>query len=257
MIYAGIDLGGTAIKTGLVSENGEIISRCERETKSGRPAAALIRDMVSSLMDEETLTQAKISIMREEIMKIQAEKNNDNLEGAPRKLILFTDIGDTIIDEGTEIRDEADVVVRAECIPGARETALSLRQMGYRIAMVADGLDASFHNTMNQHGLTSIFDAWIISENVGAEKPDPAMFETALEAMGLTDADKYRVLMIGNNVKRDIRGGNRFGIRTILLDWSPRRSFEPEFPEDVPTYRIHRPEELIPLLDTLSAELEP
>ena len=43
-------------------------------------------------------------------------------------------------------------------------------------------------------------------------------------------------------------------IRTVLLDWSSRRSFEPELPEDVPTYRIHRPEELIPLLKRLEEE---
>ena len=80
------------------------------------------------------------------------------------------------------------------------------------------------------------------------------MFRAAMEAMGLNEADKGRILMVGNNVKRDIRGGNRFGIRTVLLDWSSRRSFEPELPEDVPTYRIHRPEELAALTDRLEAE---
>ena len=54
-----------------------------------------------------------------------------------RKMILFTDIGDTIIDESTEIRNSEDVVQRAECIPGARETCLRLHEKGYRIAMVA------------------------------------------------------------------------------------------------------------------------
>ncbi len=177
------------------------------------------------------------------------------MEKKEKKLILFTDIGDTIIDETTEIRNAEDVVERADCIPGARETYLRLHEEGYRIAMVADGLDASFRNTMRQHGLTPVFEAWIISENVGEDKPSPAMFEAAMEAMGLTDADKGRILMIGNNVKRDVRGGNRFGIRTILLDWSKRRSFEPELPEDVPQYRIHRPEELAGLMDRLEKEL--
>ena len=120
--------------------------------------------------------------------------------------------------------------------------------------MVADGLDASFKNMMRQHGLTGIFDAWIVSELVGADKPDPAMFRAAMDALGLTDADKSRILMIGNNVKRDIRGGNRFGIRTALLTWSKRRSFEPEEPEDVPTYRIGEPKELAALVHRLENE---
>ncbi len=179
------------------------------------------------------------------------------VEKKGKRIILFTDIGDTIIDEGTEIRNAEDIVQQAECIPGARETYLRLHEEGYRIAMVADGLDESFRNTMRQHGLTQVFDAWIISENVGEDKPSAAMFQAAMEAMGLNEADRGRILMIGNNVKRDMRGGNRFGIRTVLLDWSDRRSFEPELPEDVPTYRIHRPEELAGLVERLEAEENP
>ena len=172
-----------------------------------------------------------------------------------KKLIILTDVGDTIINEETEIRKVPfGVVYQADCIPGAKETMLALYQQGYTIAMVADGLDRSFRNMMRQHGLTPVFEAWIISENVGEDKPSAAMFRAAMEAMGLNEADKGRILLVGNNVKRDIRGGNRFGIRTVLLDWSSRRSFEPELPEDVPTYRIHRPEELAALTDRLEAE---
>ena len=185
---------------------------------------------------------------------LQDTQRKNPEKGETQRIILFTDIGDTIIDEGTEIRNGEDVVQRADCMPGARETILSLHEKGYRIAMVADGLDASFRNMMRQHGLTSVFDAWIVSEKIGEEKPAAGMFRAAMNAMGLSDPDRKRILMIGNNVKRDIRGGNRFGIRTVLLDWSSRRSFEPELPEDVPTYRIHRPEELIPLLKRLEEE---
>ncbi len=56
MIHAGIDLGGTAIKAGLVSDHGEIIARGSRETKAGRPVEALIRDMAACL--EETAEAA-------------------------------------------------------------------------------------------------------------------------------------------------------------------------------------------------------
>lgn len=139
------------------------------------------------------------------------------------RIILFTDIGDTIIDEGTEIRNEpGGVVLRAECLPGAREVMLSLYGQGYTIAMVADGLVESFHNTMTQHGLDHIFAAKAISEAVGAEKPDPRMFRTAMEQLGLTDADRSRILMVGNRVMKDVAGANAFGIRSVLLRWSPR-----------------------------------
>ena len=168
-----------------------------------------------------------------------------------KRLIIFTDIGDTIIDEGTEVRNDQGVVIHAECIPGAKETYLRLYEAGYAIVMVADGLNQSFRNTMRENGLDHIFSAWIISETVGEDKPSPKMFSAAMEAMGLTEADKKSILMIGNNVSRDIRGANRFGLISVLLDWSKRRPFDEELPEDHADYRIHTPEELLALADQL------
>ena len=107
-----------------------------------------------------------------------------------KKLIIFTDIGDTIVDEGTEVRKVPfGVVYGADCIEGAKETMLELYRRGFTIVLVADGLSESFHNTMEQNGLDHIFADWIISEEVGAEKPRPIMFETAMRRLGLTDAD--------------------------------------------------------------------
>ena len=168
-----------------------------------------------------------------------------------KRLIIFTDIGDTIIDEGTEVRNGEDVVIHAECIPGAKETYLRLYEAGYTIVMVADGLNQSFRNTMKENGLDHIFSAWIISETVGEDKPSPKMFSAAMEAMGLTEQDKSRVIMVGNNVSRDIRGANRFGLTSVLLDWSKRRPFDEELPEDHADYRIHTPEELLSLTERL------
>ena len=174
-----------------------------------------------------------------------------------KRLIIFTDIGDTIIDENTEVRDSRDTVIRAECIPGAKETYLKLHEAGFAIVMVADGTVESFHNTMTQHGLSHIFAAEIISEAVGEDKPSAKMFEAAMRALDLTDADKSRVIMVGNNVKRDILGANRFGIRSVLIDWSKRRSFAEDGPLEHADYTIHTPEELLPLAEALEAALRP
>ena len=168
-----------------------------------------------------------------------------------KRLIIFTDIGDTIIDEETEVRNAQSVVIHAECIPGAKETYLRLHEAGYPIVMVADGLTQSFHNTMKENGLDHIFSAWIISEEVGEDKPSPKMFSAAMNAMNLTEKDKSRILMVGNNVIRDIRGANRFGLTSVLLDWSKRRPFDEELPEDHADERIHTPEELFSLAERL------
>ena len=172
------------------------------------------------------------------------------------KTILFTDSGDTIIDEGSEVRlVPGGVVQTARCIPGAKEALLELRRRGHTVALVADGLDESFRRMFTQHGLMDCFDAWAVSELVGAEKPDARMFQTAMDALGLTEADKARVVMIGNNVERDITGANRFGIRSILLRWSPRYRMEPRSAEETPTYAIDTPDELPALIERIERGL--
>ena len=179
---------------------------------------------------------------------------NEVNKTTPRRLILFTDIGDTIIDEGTEVRNvPGGVVLRAECIPGAREAMLSLYERGYEIAMVADGLVESFHNTMTQHGLDHIFAAKAISEAVGVEKPDPGIFQSAMDQLGLTDGDKGRILMVGNRVTRDVAGARAFGIRSVLLRWSPR--YRDEWGAAAADYVIDSPGELPALLERIEAEL--
>ena len=172
------------------------------------------------------------------------------------KLIIFTDVGDTIIDEGTEVRQvPCGVVYHARCIPGAKETLLELHRRGYTIAMVADGLVESFRNTMEENGLAHVFSTKVISETLAVEKPDALMFRTAMDLLRLDEEDKSRVIMVGNNIKRDVTGANRFGIRSVLLTWSPRYQYEASVPEETPTFRIRSPEELLPLAAKLNAEL--
>jgi len=173
-----------------------------------------------------------------------------------KKLIIFTDSGDTIIDEATQIRDERGIVLRAECIPGADKVLRQLHDEGYTIALVADGEWESFQNVFRENGLGECFDAWVVSEVVGMQKPAPVMFETAYEKLGLTEADKKRIVMIGNNLKKDIAGANRQGLTSIWLDWSPRYFHTVEEPDWQPDYTVHMPDELVPLLNRLNDQLE-
>lgn len=172
-----------------------------------------------------------------------------------KRLIIFTDSGDTIINEATEIRDDKGIVQEAELIPGAGEVLRQLHDEGFPIALVADGEWDSFQNVYRRNGLGYCFDQWIVSEVVGMQKPAPIMFETAFQKMGLTQEDKPRIVMIGNNLKKDVAGANRMGITSIWLDWSPRYFHTVEEPDWQPDYTVHTPQELIPLLHRLNDAL--
>lgn len=168
-----------------------------------------------------------------------------------KNLIIFTDSGDTIIDESTQVYDDRGIVTKAAFIPGAGEVIRELKEEGYRIALVADGEWESFRNVYRENGLGYCFEEWIVSEVVGEEKPARSMFDTAMEKMGLTEADKPFIVMIGNNLKKDIVGANRYGITSVWLDWSPRYFHTVEEPDWQPDYTVKTPKELKALLEKL------
>ena len=119
------------------------------------------------------------------------------------------------------------------------------------MALVADGEVASFENIYRQHGLEDIFETRAVSEAVPERKPAAVMFQTALDAMGLTEQDKPRVIMIGNHLMRDVGGANRFGITSVFFDWTTRYSKEPQSMEEEPDYTVHTAEELYELIQEL------
>lgn len=166
-------------------------------------------------------------------------------------LAICLDCGDTLVDEGTEIKDGVGVVLQAELIPGAGEMVRALKVRGYSLALVADGPVGTFHNILSHYGLYDLFDILAISEQVGVEKPHPAMFLHALDGLGVNQADYGRTVMVGNNLARDIKGANALGMITIWLDWAPRRSKVPADASEIPDYIIKTPFELLPLIEML------
>lgn len=168
-----------------------------------------------------------------------------------RNLIVCIDCGDTIVDESTQVFDPDGTVRSAEAIPGAPEAILELQRRGYTLALVADGRTASFENILKRLKLWDVFDARAISEELGAEKPDAVMFQTALRSLGLSEADAPRAVMIGNNLKRDVLGANRMGMTSVLLSYSPRYCMIPETKEETPDYVAATPSEWPALIERI------
>ena len=169
---------------------------------------------------------------------------------------IFLDCGDTLIDERTEKKlAGSEVVVAADLIAGAKEMMDTLKAAGHKLILVADGPRQTFVNMLSHHGLWDHFDAHVISEDVGVHKPDPRMFDAALAAAGLTRADAWRTVMVGNNLSRDICGANALGITSVFMAWSTLRTHEPANALQVADYRIDSPAELPGLLERLETLL--
>lgn len=176
--------------------------------------------------------------------------------GMDKELVVFIDCGDTIVDESTQVFAENGDVLKADLIPGSGEMLIKLYKEGYRLALVADGRSASFHNIFRELGLSHIFEKWTISEDVGVCKPDERMFKTAMKQMNLSQSDTNRIVMIGNNLKRDVLGANRMGITSILLSFSPRYVMQPETEEEKPDYVAAMPCEIPEIIHQLEQKAQ-
>lgn len=165
-----------------------------------------------------------------------------------RHIVVCLDSGDTIVDEGTEVKDERGRVLRASAIPGAAQAVRELDALGFDLVMIADGYIESFERVYRQLGLYDCFSARVYSEAVGTCKPDIRMFEEALSQTGLTRAEYSRMLMVGNNLQRDIRGGNAAGMFTAHMAWTPRYPKVPNGIAETPDFTLASPSELVALV---------
>ena len=77
---------------------------------------------------------------------------------------------------------------------------------------VTNGAVTAQNKKLTASGLKDLLDGAFLSEGVGAEKPNMAFFDAVFNAIRPTDLSK--VLIIGDSLTSDIRGGNNAGIRT-------------------------------------------
>lgn len=95
-----------------------------------------------------------------------------------------------------------------DAVPVLRE----LRRRGLKLALISNvGVDV--RSVLERGGMAGLFDAVILSFEVGAVKPHAPIFERALSALGVAPG---RALMVGDSA-RDDAGAAQLGIRTLLL----------------------------------------
>ncbi|EDX9923696.1 pyrimidine 5'-nucleotidase [Salmonella enterica] len=85
-----------------------------------------------------------------------------------------------------------------------------------KIGIITNGFTALQQIRLERTGLREYFDLLVISEQVGVAKPDPKIFNYALELAG--NPDRSRVLMVGDTAESDILGGINAGLSTCWLN---------------------------------------
>lgn len=100
--------------------------------------------------------------------------------------------------------------------PDAAEVLRELRRRGVRIAVVSN-IGWDLRPVFRAHGLDEFVDAYALSYEHGAQKPDPRLFRVACEALGVAPAD---AVMVGDDRRADA-GAARLGCQVRLVDHLP------------------------------------
>jgi putative hydrolase of the HAD superfamily len=86
----------------------------------------------------------------------------------------------------------------------------------YRLTLITNGLKDVQDNRLRKSVIGKYFEDIVISEEVQVAKPDPKIFELALN--NIKHTDKSSVLMVGDSLNSDIQGGINFGIDTCWFN---------------------------------------
>ena len=103
-------------------------------------------------------------------------------------------------------------------------TLTDLTRAGFKLGLVSNTFVAgSIHDRhLDLHGLLEPLPVRVYSSDVGYRKPDPRIFQTALDRLGVGAAE---TLFVGDLVKTDIVGARRMGMKTALKQpWGTTRS---------------------------------
>ncbi|MBR1807829.1 MAG: YjjG family noncanonical pyrimidine nucleotidase [Paludibacteraceae bacterium] len=98
-------------------------------------------------------------------------------------------------------------------LPGAADTVRYLAEK-YPLTIVSNGFSEVQYTKIRLSGLSNCFRHVVLSEEAGVQKPNPLIYEKALQLNGM---QKEEVLMIGDSYNSDIQGAINAGIDQMWI----------------------------------------
>lgn len=141
----------------------------------------------------------------------------------------------------THIADCSNEVARSHTA-AARSLLETLRARGHRLALVTN-FYGNIRSVLQSYHLLDLFPTVIESAVVGVRKPDPAIWQMALDA---THAAPDQCIAIGDSYTKDIVPAHTLHIPGIWFkgeEWE-----EKNYDKSLPTHTITALEQLLPLL---------
>jgi HAD superfamily hydrolase (TIGR01549 family) len=116
---------------------------------------------------------------------------------------------------GLEISvDELVEAIRFFAYPDVVPALSGLRDRGVTLVAVSNW-DCSLPRVLERCGLDGLLDGTVTSAGTGSRKPEPGIFDAALELAGCQPSE---ALHVGDTAEEDVAGAQAAGIRPLLID---------------------------------------
>lgn len=101
--------------------------------------------------------------------------------------------------------------------PEVKPTLEALRTLGFTLGVVSQHLftSADLKEELDQRGIGNYFRLVLTSESAGFDKPDPEIYRTATQLLGVKPS---QVCHVGNSLVNDTLAAQQAGLRGILVD---------------------------------------
>jgi len=125
-----------------------------------------------------------------------------------------------------------------EPVSDALKVLHALRAAGFKTGIITNGSIAAQDAKISGLGLAPLMDVILVSEREGVRKPDRAIFQRALDRLGVHPGAAW---FVGDHPEFDVRGAAEAGLTAVWV-----RSWAKEAPQA--TYTISALSDLLPLL---------
>lgn len=107
-------------------------------------------------------------------------------------------------------------------IPKVQSAIEFLYQQGTQLGIITNGFVQVQGAKRTKFALTNWFNCYIVSDDVGISKPNPTIFELALQELSKGQLiEKESVLMVGDSLLSDGQGAKNFGIDYCQISTNP------------------------------------
>lgn len=107
-----------------------------------------------------------------------------------------------------------DAYMTLDAYPEVREVLAELKQGGARLAILSNGSPAMLDAAVSSSGLSDLLDASLSIEDVGIYKPDPKVYQLAVDRLGVETTD----ISFQSSNRWDIAGAKAFGFRCVWIN---------------------------------------